>query len=452
MTPSHQNARSADSAKLSISSICKLVAICAALLVFAGGLYSRSFVDEYAYITQSYYTDLMLEGRFNDKAWLEFCAYDLQPLPKYLIGLALHLAHIELPGRGDANNWYRSYKSVGGSTMLAVARLPIVVLGVLGCAAIFCCGVLVKDTRVGFIAAALLVLNPLYRLHAHRAMSDVPCEALMIAALALALWVGQRLWCGRFGTPAVIGPVLAGVAAGLALLCKFNGFLGLMIVASWCAAACILPGPRAARKLAIVSATSVTVMIALLCFVALNPYLTARPRGPVGLRPAEEREILSQSPWQRFLGQIAHRVRLSEHQKKNFPDDALHTLRQKTEVLLIQGFGRFGPLGPFESDSTVRFSGRQDWGVLVWLPLVMIGLIETIRLWRDQLRSGRPPTAGALLIWAALAWIVVTYYLPMAWDRYLLPIQSGNALLAAVGASALWDRLTGRVAALRGST
>jgi hypothetical protein len=40
----------------------------------------------------------------------------------------------------------------------------------------------------------------------------------------------------------------------------------------------------------------------------------------------------------------------------------------------------------------------------------------------------------------------------MAWDRYLLPIQSGNALLAAMGMSALWERLAGRVAALRGRT
>src|SRR5580704_15898405 len=92
MTLSQQNDRSAESPKTSISSICKLVAACAVLLVFAGGLFSKSFVDEYAYITQSYYTDYLLEGRFNDRAWLELYAYDLQPLPKYLIGLSLHLA------------------------------------------------------------------------------------------------------------------------------------------------------------------------------------------------------------------------------------------------------------------------------------------------------------------------------------------------------------------------
>jgi hypothetical protein len=450
MTPSQQNERSADSPKSSISSICKLMAICAVLLVFGGGLFSKSFVDEYAYITQSYYTDLMLEGRFNDKAWLELYAYDLQPLPKYLIGLSLHLARFRLPVRGDAFNWYYwDYKSVGDYRMLAVARVPFVLLGVAGCIAIFGCGVLLKDTRVGGIAAALLVLNPLYRLHAHRAMSDVPCEALMIAALAIALWVGRRIWCGRLGAIALLGPFLAGVAAGGALLCKFNGFLGLLIIGSWCAAACVWPGLSVARKLALAAATAVTFSVAIVCFVALNPYLTARPV-PSGVLANDARQVVSKGPWQRFLAQVDHRLKTSEIQRLNFPHNALDTLAQKSQVFLIQGFGRFGPLGPFESDSTVRFSSRQDWGAVLWLPLVLFGLVETIRLCGAQLQVGGPPTAGAVVIWAALAWLTVACYLPMAWDRYLLPIQSGNALLAAVGASALWDRLAGRGAASRG--
>ena len=140
--------------------------------------------------------------------------------------------------------------------MLAVARLPFVVLGVFGCVALFACGVLLKDTRVGAIAAALLVVNPLYRLHAHRAMSDVPCEAFMIAGLAVTLWVGSRIWNGRFGAPAVLGPILAGISEGAALLCKFNAFLGLLIIATWCVAACVLPGLAVARKLAIVAASA----------------------------------------------------------------------------------------------------------------------------------------------------------------------------------------------------
>jgi hypothetical protein len=32
----------------------------------------------------------------------------------------------------------------------------------------------------------------------------------------------------------------------------------------------------------------------------------------------------------------------------------------------------------------------------------------------------------------------------MAWNRYLLPIQSGNVLLVALAAGAVWDTLAGR--------
>ena len=46
-----------------------------------------------------------------------------------------------------------------------------------------------KDARTGSLAAFLLMIDPLYSLHAHRAMADVPCEAFMLASLAIALSV-----------------------------------------------------------------------------------------------------------------------------------------------------------------------------------------------------------------------------------------------------------------------
>src|SRR5262249_48889745 len=84
---------------------------------------------------------------------------------------------------------------------------------------------------------------------------------------------------------------------------------------------------------------------------------------------------------------------------------------------------------------------RQDIGVIFWLPLVMIGLVQSLRRGLIQYRNGAAPTAWALVIWAVVAWAVVVVYLPMAWDRYLLPIQAPNALLAAVALSALWERV-----------
>jgi len=442
MKPSRQDSRPADSPQALVSWPWKAAAIaCLALAVFAPGLYAASFVDEYAYIGQSFYADLFFEGQFNHRLWLEYFAYDLQPLPKYVIGLSLRLANLPMPTPADASSWYFNYKEFGSPATLFVARLPFIALGALGCAALFGCGLLVKDGRVGIMAAVLLMLNPLYRLHAHRAMSDVPCEAFMLVALGLSLWGWRRTWCRGMGAVAFLLPWLAGLSAGLSLLCKFNGFLGVMIIVGWCGLVWVTPGLSWARKIAISGGTIVTIVVACAVSVALNPYLTARPGRDVS---AEAREISKKGLWDRFLFQVDHRVRMSNSQQKEMSHNALFTLAEKTKVVVVQGFGRFGPFGPSESDSTIRFDSRQDWGMILSMPLVLLGLIESLRLGRSQLRAGQPPTAIALVIWTALAWTVVTVYLPMAWDRYLLPIQSGNALLAALAASTIWDRLVRR--------
>ena len=70
---------------------------------------------------------------------------------------------------------------------------------------------------------------------------------------------------------------------------------------------------------------------------------------------------------------------------------------------------------------------------MFWWPLVLVGIFQTFQLGRQQLREGTPPSAFALLIWAFVSWAVVAVYIPLAWDRYLLPIQAPNALLVAVG-------------------
>jgi 4-amino-4-deoxy-L-arabinose transferase-like glycosyltransferase len=415
---------------------------CIALAVFAWGLFDEPFADEYAYITQSFYTDLFLDGRTRDRLWLELFAYDLQPLPKYLIGSALESARLAMPTEADARKWYQNYQSFGKPATLLAARLPFIVIGALGCVALYYLGALVKNRWTGAVAAALLVLNPLYRLHAHRAMSDVPCEAFLLAALALGLWSGRQVWSGRYGMAAVVAAALAGFSAGLSLLCKFSGFVGILVISAWCTGIWLVPGLPFARKLAVAGITVLAIALALGTSVAFNPFLTARPSGH--LSNPEAQELSRQSVFDRFLFQVKHRMRTSDSQQKNMSHNALYTLADRAEVFCVQGFGRFGPLGPSKSDSTVRRDFRQDWGLLLWGALVLVGFYEAVRLARAQFGSGQAPTGAALLIWAALSWIVVALYLPMAWDRYLLPIQSANALAGALAVTAIWDRLARR--------
>jgi len=419
---------------------------CASLAVYGSSIHAKPFADEYAYITQSYYADFFFTGAVDDRAWLDFFAYDLQPLPKYLIGLSLHCAKLPMPDPQAAWNWYKNYAPFGTSATLTAARWPSLVLGAVGCMALFGCGTLVKNSRLGAIAAILLMVNPLYSLHAHRAMSDVPCEAFVTIALWLALLSWKWAWSARPAYACILISSLSGLAVGLALQCKFNAFLALMIVATWTVIGLIAPGLRLTRKLVIASGSIMTLATALAVSLTLNPYLTARPRGSVS---PQARRILNENVWKRFRFQVRHRVELSEDQQRTFPNDALHTLAERSDVVAVQGFGRFGPLGPTLSDSRVRFDLNQDFGALFWAPLVLVGMVESIALGQSQWRAAAPPTGIALLVWAALAWFVVTVYLPMAWDRYLLPIQAVNALLAALGPTMIWDRLVQIASTLR---
>jgi 4-amino-4-deoxy-L-arabinose transferase-like glycosyltransferase len=416
----------------------------AALAVFSAGLHDDSFVDEYAYITQSYYSDLYFSGRLDDPAWIDDLGIDLQPLPKYFIGVGLRAAHLSLPGPRDAIWWYRdAHTRFGPPHALTVARIPFIATGVLGCLALFACGVLIGGQGIGTIAALLLMINPLFRLHAHRAMSDVPCEAFLIAALGLALLGSQKVWAGRGIVSGLALFAGAGVCSGISIACKLNGLLALMIIAAWCGLSLLVPRLSARCRLELGGGLVLTIVMTAVTFLVLNPALTARPR--VRLRP-ELAARARQGPWERFVTIVRYRLETADGQRRmaKFAPDVLRSPVEKISVFVVQGFGRFGPFASEESDSRVRYEPRQDWGVLLWGPLVLVGLVRTYRLGRRRFDEGSPPTALALVIWAFLAWMVVATYLPMAWDRYLLPIQAPNALLAAVGVCGLWARWSGK--------
>src|SRR5262249_13964408 len=152
---------------------------------------------------------------------LDYGAYDLPPLPKYLIGGALALGGFDRPGPDAAHRWYGNTSSrFEAPGALAAARVPSAVLRALGCVAGFGLGTLLRDVPTGVAASLLLMANPLYRSHSRRAMSDVPAEAFVALALWLGLWVWREALEGRLKPTRWLAAVAAGVCAGLAVLCK----------------------------------------------------------------------------------------------------------------------------------------------------------------------------------------------------------------------------------------
>ncbi|MBX6313050.1 MAG: phospholipid carrier-dependent glycosyltransferase [Isosphaeraceae bacterium] len=399
----------------------------------------RHFVDESAFIAQAYFADLFARGRTDDRAWLEYPAFDLPPLPKYLIGGALTVAGYPLPGQADAWQWYgnTSYRAESPA-MLVVARWPSVLSGALGCVAIFALGTLAFDLRAGLLAALFLMLNPLYRLLARRAMADAPAEALILVTAAVALWAWRGTLSGRWPIPArlAIGPVL-GVLGGLAILTKLNGALGLMIVASWAVLALVLPGFPIEKKGWVLVEAAIAAPVAFATFVALNPFMTAPAKG----LPPELAQHVGTGLERRTEVVLSHRAQVSREAQKLFPSYALTTPIEKLKVVAVQGFGRFGLFGPRDHDSTKpypRFDAHRDRGAWLWLPWVLAGAAWAVVRGGRQARAGQPPTAWAALLQAAVAFGTITAFIPLAWDRYVLSIQPGAALLAAGVASAAW--------------
>jgi 4-amino-4-deoxy-L-arabinose transferase-like glycosyltransferase len=421
-----------------------------ALLVIASGVSAEpDFADEWAYISQSYFwADL---AKPDDPHWLEYPAYDLPPLPKYAIGFALSQAGYRLPKSAAALAWYRntSWKA-HPEAMLAAARRPSVLMGTIGCMAIFALGALAVDRRVGLLAAGFLMLNPLYLQQARRAMSDVYAEALIVSCAAVGMLAWERILSGRSGAiRGILTFTVSGVLGGLAVLAKLNGGLGLMVLAAWCVLGLLVERRSWKPRGMLVAGTLTAGLAALVVFVMLNPFVTARPTGH--LTP-EARAIRRAGILDRCLGLIRHRLEVPRGQQAIFPHNALPGTTEKLKAVAVQGFGRFGLLGRkrydaerdiWWFDSTQRYDWRQDAGALLWLPLVTAGAVWYAHRGHVQYREGRVPSCWAILLQATVALVTVTAFLPLAWDRFFLSIQPGSCLLASGPIVAAWDRLAG---------
>ena len=355
---------------------------------------------------------------------------------------------IPRPNRSVALAWYRDTRVTWGTSQaLTFARLPSVLMGAVGCVAIFWLGVLVKDEPTGWIAAALLAVNPLYRLHAHRAMSEAPCEAFMLLSLALGLWGWRAILTRPSVASGLVAMVGAGLLAGLAILAKFNGIIALMCFSAWCVLGVALSGIAAERKLVLALGTAMACLSAWFVFVELNPSMTAHPAGRI---PVRLHYLADMNPWERFLFLVDYRRDMARGQQRMFPHNALESLMDRASVVAIQGFGRFGPLGPRESVSTRRYDLSQDFGATIWLPIVLAGLASAMALGRRQRREATMPTAWCLVAWAGVSVAVVTAYLPMAWDRYQLPIQAPAALLASLALRHVLGLVPAQIVSARG--
>ena len=144
-------------------------------------------------------------------------------------------------------------------------------------------------------------------------------------------------------------------------------------------------------------------------------------------------------PWGRFGDMIKYRLETFGRSADGWTNSTRCVVRSpadKVAVFAVQGFGRFGPFGPRKSNSEVRYQLAQDWGLVLWWPLVLIGVFGPFRLGTEAAPRGRaadglgPADLGGRE--PGSSWPLTS-----RWRGTVtcLPIQAPNALLAAVGMS-----------------
>ena len=164
------------------------------MTVFGCGLFAKAFVhDVFRGRVRLHFAELFRrhfsrEGRFQRSRLARFLG--LRPATccrKYLIGFPRCVCRKphRCPDRQRtaASGTETTNRHFGAPATLIVARIPIVVLGAIGCIAASWMRTIIDNWRVGTIAAIVLMFNPLYR----RTLSsepclDVPCEAFMFVA------------------------------------------------------------------------------------------------------------------------------------------------------------------------------------------------------------------------------------------------------------------------------
>ena len=266
--------------------------------------------------------------------------------------------------------WNREHGRLPPLATLMAARLPSVILGIVG--ALFMFSVLRSLLPPGwaFAGALLFALNPLVYWFSRLATADVIANSFAIGAILFAIRA-----CEREGRWAPM--LLAGVLACAAVSSKLNaGILAPVLAAAFLIEAWLRRTPGLLLRAAISAA------LAAVLFVGLNPSLYSDPLGGVlsMLRVGSEFGEL------RVLSSIV----------------LLDSVSSRVEAAYQVLLGSFGMLASHLGAPADHLLLPLGLGLLAW-------------------RARSLPAARVVLLWLVAALAAVSLWPPMRFERYYLP-------------------------------
>jgi hypothetical protein len=351
--------------------------------------------DEADYVaTSRYFGYLFLQHDVSRKEWeSNHWTRTQPPLTRYIVGAWLtargyDLEKLNQPYVSTASSYEvnRQKGRVPSDDVLARSRQPMVLLAAGAIALLYPLGVLLGGPVAGLSAVALALSSGFVRYTLVHTWAEAPLAFFLLLSVLLAAAGMPRVLAGK---RPLVWAVCLGVALGLAAATKLTGLAGVIIVVGSGAG---LAGwvwwrqrdARAARW--IVAWTALTAGVALVLFVAVNPYLW---RGPLN----------------GLAGMIEERRDEMAFQQNQWPEYAVNGWIERP-WLTLAGSLQVGP------------GAETPLAVLVNLPLLVIGAAALAERARRRQIS---PSVGLLLIWTGAYLVVIVLGLGLKYPRYFMP-------------------------------
>ena len=410
MTEPNQPSHSAVTIRLRTRSATAIAVFALSLLVtLATGRQRGDFrIDEAHKLSETYYLRLAERGDFSNPAWFRSRVERANPpVGKYLFGLAIRAAGLELPGdlavAEEVNNGQRyppPFALPAYREMLMPVRLFTAVITAATAAAIFLVGCSAGGLLAGIVATILYSTSFMAQAFAATAVFD---PLLTFSVLLTILPVINMAKASR--RSALWLMALGGALAGIATQVRVTGLIALAGLVAVAIVDALYRRPlRRAVTLCCLSAA-----VCLLVATALNPYYWSDP-SPSAV-PPEFRA------WQALPARIVDRYRLQ------LADLSFLLAREEAAQTALRGMEK------------PRFVAEYLFGD--WFGIMMLfGLALAVAIPIATRRLDQP--AAAMVAWSAAIVIILTAWLPLPYPRYVLVALPPAALIAGYGWSALW--------------
>lgn len=437
--------------------VCVVLAV-AAFLNFRGIEQVEYKTDEgmWIYVSQKAW-DLFRSGDWDSSEWENFdgsWGYVNPPVAKYLIGGGMALQSVD---------WERTPRVDPPSEVLAAARRPAAILGVIGCLGLVWIGRRSLTAPGAIFAGLMLAGSPLWITVSRRAMTDVYGTVLAILSVGAFLPVVEELHAAGRRQRVALRVSAAGALSGLAVAAKLNAAatpvaLGLALVLLL-VREIVAPANDRRRGVAMVVLAGVLFGVtAIGVFVLVNPYL-------------------HKDGWTRFWGIVDFWRELSEGAVARASDGRSFLPQEEgVRALVSMALSPVRGIAPLIfAPFVLGFVGRRTWGratpelarLVAWLVLVplalAIGMMRSplMHAWLPWvgflgavltlLSSDRAELAGSvrvrtgllLLLWSVVVLFFVWRMTYMPIVRYYLPALPVVCLLAGFGLASLRNDLSG---------